>query len=632
MAKKIFIYILILFVAGTVSAQTIYVKADATGNNNGSSWTDAFTVLQSALNQATGGNEIWVAAGTYKPTAMAGNGTIEYDKSFVLIPDVKVYGGFNGTETSLEQRNWQDNVCTLNGDLDNSGNWSGSDACHLVISAGDVGTACLDGFTIIGGYAYYLESFITLNGQTVDRHKGGGIYCVYSSPSISNVIVKGNYARNHGGGMFNCASNPIITNVTITENEANDGGGMYNSYGTSLSHGSNPILNNVVISENRANSDGGGMYNAYSSPELTNVAITNNIGVSYAGGMSNSASKPVLTNVIISGNSTGGTGGGIGNWDEGYLRLYNVVISGNAAGTGGGIYSDSYSTYQIVNTIISGNKAGSGGSMFNSFNMTSIQISNSIIFGNNSGVVNGNNTNPAYSYCLVQDIYPSGEGNLNGNINYPIMFVNAIEPTQAPTSEGDYRLEIGSPCIDAGNNNSNSTTFDLLGNPRICNGTIDMGAYELCEFFVVTFDSQGGTEVEPITVLAGSTIPQPAAPELDGFTFEGWSPEGHITNLWDFATDILTSDTTLYACWLIKDGIKDFNTNELNIYPNPATNQITISELVCGDIIAITDLRGRRLMELRAAAQTQNIDISKLPAGVYVLSAGNLRGKLVISY
>jgi len=82
-----------------------YVNADATGNNNGSSWTDAYTDLQSALVAAQTGDEIWVAKGTYKPTSGS-----DRTATFQLKNGVVLYGGFAGTESDRAQRNFNTNV------------------------------------------------------------------------------------------------------------------------------------------------------------------------------------------------------------------------------------------------------------------------------------------------------------------------------------------------------------------------------------------------------------------------------------------------------------------------------------------------------------------------------------------
>ena len=67
----------------------IYVNQSAAGNYDGTSWTDAYTDLQSALTAATSGEEVWVAAGTYKPTAGA-----DRIATFQLKNGVALYGGF----------------------------------------------------------------------------------------------------------------------------------------------------------------------------------------------------------------------------------------------------------------------------------------------------------------------------------------------------------------------------------------------------------------------------------------------------------------------------------------------------------------------------------------------------------
>ena len=93
----------------------IYVDADATaGANDGSTWDDALTDLQPALTAAGSGTEIWVAAGTYKPTS----GT-DRSASFQMKNGVTLYGGFDPSvgDTAFEDRDWEANETILSGDL-----------------------------------------------------------------------------------------------------------------------------------------------------------------------------------------------------------------------------------------------------------------------------------------------------------------------------------------------------------------------------------------------------------------------------------------------------------------------------------------------------------------------------------
>ncbi len=138
-------------------AQRIYVDATATGANNGSSWADAFTGLQGALAAAGTGDEIWVAEGIYTPDVIGGSPAA----TFLIGKNLKLYGGFAGTESSLEERgNPADFPAILSGDLNGDDVESnfvtnrGDNVMTVVTIRGNITEeAVINGFTIQGGQA-----------------------------------------------------------------------------------------------------------------------------------------------------------------------------------------------------------------------------------------------------------------------------------------------------------------------------------------------------------------------------------------------------------------------------------------------------------------------------------------------
>jgi hypothetical protein len=142
----------------------IYVDADADPGGLGTSWTDAYTDLQDALAdaEAGGGDQIWVAAGTYKPT----DGD-DRTASFHLVNGVAIYGGFAGTETVLGQRDWVSNKTILSGNIGDE-ETNADNSYHVLRGIDITELTVLDGLTITGGYAQDTANY--------DDRFGGGLF------------------------------------------------------------------------------------------------------------------------------------------------------------------------------------------------------------------------------------------------------------------------------------------------------------------------------------------------------------------------------------------------------------------------------------------------------------------------
>jgi hypothetical protein len=344
-----------------LSAAVIHVKYNALGNNSGTSFANAFTNLQDALDNQCGNLDIWVAAGTYKPTRdHLENSTPSSDrlKTFHLKKDMNIYGGFAGTETTLSERNWLSNITTLSGDFMDDDVVSGAgstlaitvnteNAYHVLITANLTDAAIIDGFTIKGGNLG--------NGQ-------GTIF--YASKA---------YTVEHGAGMYNIDSSPNIRNIIFTANSAEEGGGMKNE-------NSSPILNSVTFNKNLAETAGGGLYNHSSAPVITNTIFSLN-KANFAGGLNNYSSSPSIINVTFSENAASYSAGG------------------------GGMFNQLSSSLVITNSIFWNNTQGGNNNTY-------------------GADINGSGSAPTITYSLTQEssFYSSGTGIIN---NQDPQFVDA---------------------------------------------------------------------------------------------------------------------------------------------------------------------------------------------------------------
>ena len=465
----------------------LYVKADAAGASDGTSWADAYNDLQFALVAAESGNDIWVAAGTYTPGGRGARAA-----TFQLKSGVGIYGGFAGTEYSRSERNPATNLTVLSGDLRgndlevleppelSSESTRSDNSYHVVTGSGANETAVLDGFVITGGNA---------NGS--GNSDGGGMINVSSAsgpvpanPTLVNCTFHGNSAGVNGGGIYNEAGTPTLIDCVLSENHSNGaafteegGGGMYNRRGSLT-------LRNCRFVGNTTAGNGAGLYNRSASPTIIDTAFDGNVVVRAphkGGGILNQSSDATIINCTFTGNLAS-FGGGIENWLSA-PTIFNCIFSRNEAvhpgdGDGGGLQNWK-SNPSVINCTFSENSAMDLGGGLGEISGSRAVVSNCIFWGNRArndanAQIGGGLTVVTYS-CVQGG--RSGEGNIDA------------DPHFADPQNGDYRLksqagrwdplseswtqdDVTSPCIDAGDPMS-PIGLELFPN----GGFINMGAY-----------------------------------------------------------------------------------------------------------------------------------------------------------
>ena len=421
----------------TAFAAIRYVKPVSTGLGTGENWENASSDLQAMLNASDPGEEVWVSAGTYKPTEYppdCTNCSSPRDYTFFVTDGVKLYGGFAGFETDIAQRNLTNNITTLSGNIGFLN--SSMDNCyHVVLAAapsiGGIGVT-IDGFTItLGSGGGYSGSQIIVNGISINRGFGGGIDIVGGTNFITNNIIY-KCEADSGGGIFHTNGiSTFIANNTIIENAAQLGGGglylIYGNYtitnnnisdnwmyccpamsghvgaGILVSQGNNIISDNI-ISHNQANYDsaGGGIFASGGTNFIFNNTITNN-EANYdgsGGGIFTWQGNNTIMNNVIMGNEAEAIGGGI-TTHNGTNNLINNIIFNNSAYEGGGIRINGSTNF--INNIVNYNSASQGGGLFISGSLNNI-VNNSIVLNTASNEGGGIYTNNTGSNAISNNI------------------------------------------------------------------------------------------------------------------------------------------------------------------------------------------------------------------------------------
>ena len=290
-----------IITAPSAHAATIYVNGQMKTSGAGASWTQAKRTIGEAIDQATSGTQIWIANGTYH-------------ESLIMKGGMALYGGFQGKETRLSERNPITHPTIID-----AGQIAKQEKI-AVVTIWNVKNICLDGIIIKGG-------------------SDGGIAClaVDDTLTIRNCVILGNSAESGGGISILYNQFPRVSDCVITSNTATYGGGL--DYRI---HPNKPasFLDNCKIVGNVADITGGGINVEYGNDLLIRNCIFNR--------------NKTLRDYSVDGTGFSGVGGGI-TCAYSSLKVINCTISQNIAGGGGGIFCDYESNPLIINTILDRN-------------------------------------------------------------------------------------------------------------------------------------------------------------------------------------------------------------------------------------------------------------------------------------
>ena len=471
---------------------TIYVNANG-GNdwNEGNTWATARATVQSGIDKAQeqGGCDVWVVAGTYKPTSS----TVR-TVSIILRSNIRVFGGFFGTETSLAQRDFAKNATTLSGDIGVTGDAT-DNSNHVVTGAEG---ATIDGFTITGGNGYgggvyNIAPLFTVRNCVITKNQvtaagsntgGAGIYNTGTSLLLQDTTVAINSASGsaYGGGAYLNSQNATVAHCHFDTNSGYLGGGIHligtgarvvnstfvgnsASVGGAISvpSGSAIAVESSAFSNNSA-AVGAAMYGEASTPasfSITRSAFGSNTATQYGGAIAAASLTAQLC--TFTGNSATSYAGAVYLNGPTLSTITNSVFYGNTSGTegGGAIYLYDNTKLKVVNSTIARNASSIGGAVFNRAVTSQLTLLNSILWQNTPDEVNGGLTTATYTINTGSNLV--GTGNSGSNP----LFVDA--------ATGDLRLKTGSLALNAGTA-TGAPTVDLLGVAR--DATPDIGAYE----------------------------------------------------------------------------------------------------------------------------------------------------------
>jgi T5SS/PEP-CTERM-associated repeat protein/predicted outer membrane repeat protein len=493
----------------------VRVDPTATGVGDGSSWDDAMTSLQDALENVADCpslEEIWLAEGTYVP-----DDGDDRTASFDMVDGIAIYGGFpaGGGDGTFEARDPDLYPTILSGDIGVPDD--DTDNSYHVVRIDATLTTTLDGVTISHGNA----------DGTDDDASGGGVLLRQGHLTVNRCRFEGNRAADSGGGLSADLDTTLVATETSFVGNAcasGRGGAMRLIDAASvLLRDCSFVANSAGAGVTGAN-DGGAIDILRTPVTAIDCLFENNVADAANGGTGGAIEQRGIRdgqlctyvrcrftgNAALSGGAVHVVNNAIASFVECLFDDNTATSQGGAVRVGGQPAHVTEAWFQ--NCTVAHNDAGeAGGGIYHRETIERLVIANSIAHGNTAGGLGGaeaqidaeNDVDLAeVDYTLVEGGWPTGTGNIDG------------DPRFAAPGAGNYRLRLGSPAVNAADDarvpddtydldgdgdTDEALPLDLYDDPRFID-TVDMGVAEL-ETCPQDIDGSGHVDVGDILAV-----------------------------------------------------------------------------------------------------------------------------------
>lgn len=580
---KYLLIILSFFLSIQIQAATIYVDIFATGSNNGTTWTDAYTDLQTAINQSTYGDIVRVSEGIYAKSS-----------SYTLKDGVKIYGGYpNSTSVPFlaqypHHRNFLRNPAQYITVLENT--ISSSHTAIIFIDYNLSNQTITDGITIKGrnGVKIYGKN----SNFSITPYFNN---CVFDGATLTNLLGSQAIHIFHNAQLVKPSfNNCIFTNYIEI--------GIVSAYSSYTSGETSPqFINCEFRSSNTGLHIVGEGANRIRASYFINC-IFHDLGTAIIifsrnpNNFSVSGFQVKIINSIFYNNSTiikitehshfpdiSTNFSNCSFFNNGDKAPFQKVAFSLIKSSSSSLTDTNPTTALRLENCISWNNLNTNGDLMSIDNGMYVEIENTLLEANSS-LSNGTSADPIF-------VIPNGHPTINrvkdlGNCIYN---QNPMFVTPSTTGTPNLKLQNTSPARNTGNNTliPAGVTRAYGNNDRILESVIDMGAYEFCPWAgVCTSNSNTGGGHLPV---GGLKIKQDQNQSVE----------------------------------------------DINIYPNPVKDiiNIKVKKDLNVEFIKLIDIQGRVIQTWKFENSTNTtINVEKLKVGIYLLQINTNKGVTTLRF